>query len=104
MKIKSGGGIKSRVVSHVREPKKEPIPHRASPAGAAQQGMATQFQKEPLQQGTGYQPGKMGSTGIAGARQGHAGPGPGGGNRTIYRSGSQSPTPPAHGMPEGRKI
>jgi hypothetical protein len=101
-KIVSGGGLKSRVVKHSTGYKQEPVPHKASPAGAAQQGMATQFRKEPLQQGTGYQPGKMGSTGIAGARQGNAGPGPGGGNRTIYRSGSQSPTPSAREMPAGR--
>jgi len=102
MKIKSGGGIQSRQVSHRYEPKVEPKAHKASPAGAAQQGMAVQFRKEPLQSEKGYEPKAMGSTGIANARQGHAGPGPGGGNRTIYKSGSQSPTPPAHGMLPGR--
>lgn len=104
MKIKSGGGIQSRNVSHRYEPKVEPKTHKASPAGAAQQGMAVQFRKEPLQQspGSGYEPKPMGSTGIANVRQGHAGPGPGGGNRTIYKSGSQSPTASAHGMPACR--
>jgi hypothetical protein len=102
MKIKSGGGITSNKYVTDRKGKQEPVTHKASPAGAAQQGMAVQFRKEPLQQGSGYEPKAMGSTGIAGARQGHAGPGPGGGNRTIYRSGSQSPTPAANGMPKGR--
>jgi len=106
MKIKSGGGIQSRQVSHRYEPKVEPKAHKASPAGAAQQGVAAQFRKEPLQQGpgSGYEPAKMGSTGIANARQGHAGPGPGGGNRTIYGSGSQSPCRPAREMPKDREI
>ena len=98
----SGGGYGSRQVSHVKTGKTEPVPHKASPAGAAQQGMSVQFRKEPLQQGKGYEPAKMGGTGIANARQGHAGPGPGGGNRVIYKSGSQAPTPPAREMPTGR--
>jgi hypothetical protein len=104
MKIKSGGGITLNKLVQDRKYKQEPVTHKASPARSAQQGLAVQFRKEPLQQGpgTGYQPQPMGSTGIAGARQGHAGVGPGGGNRTIYKSGSQSPTPPAHGMRAGR--
>jgi hypothetical protein len=95
MKIKSGGGIQSNKYVTSRKYKSEPIAHKASPAGAAQQGMAVQFRKEPLQAGKGYEPAKVGPTGIANARQGHSGPGPGGGGRTIYGSGSQSPTPPA---------
>ena len=103
MKIKSGGGIQgNKVVQSKSGWKTEPIPHKASPAGAAQQGMAVQFRKEPLQQGRGYEPAKQGDTGIANARQGPAGAGPGGMGRTIYKSGSQSPTPPAREMPPGR--
>jgi hypothetical protein len=102
VKVLTGGGIQSRRVVQDRKYKQEPVTHKATPAGAAQQGLATQFRKEPLQHGKGYEPKPMGSTGIANARQGHAGVGPGGGNRTIYKSGSQSPTPPAHGMPSGR--
>jgi hypothetical protein len=104
VKVLTGGGIQSRRVVQDRKYKQEPVAHKASPAGAAQQGMAVQFRKEALQQGpgSGYEPKSMASTGIANARQGHAGPGPGGGNRTIYKSGSQSPTPTAHGMPPGR--
>jgi hypothetical protein len=106
VKITSGGRYNSRQVSHRREPKAEPVTHKGNPAGVAQQGLAVQFRKEPLQQGpgSGYEPRKMGSTGIANARQGHAGAGPGGGNRTIFPSGSQSPTPPARDIPAGRDI
>jgi len=50
--------------------------------------MAVQFKKEPLQQGAGYEPGKVGSTGIAGATYNAAKAGPGS-QRTIYKSGSQ---------------
>jgi hypothetical protein len=87
----TGGGYNSRQVSHRHEPKTEPETHKGNPAGVAQQGMAVQFKKEPVQQGphTGYEPGKVGATGIAGATKGPAGAGPGGYGRTIYRSGSQ---------------
>jgi hypothetical protein len=102
MKMKSGGGIKSRVVSHSRHGKQEPIAKAANVAGVAQQGLSTAFRKEPLIQGPAYTPAKVGAIGIANARQGHSGPGPGGGNRTIYGSGSQSPTPQAREMPKGR--
>ena len=103
MKIKSGGGIQgNKVVQSKASQKVEPVAHKASPAGAAQLGMSVQFEKEKLRSGSGYEPKAMGSTGIANARQGHAGPGPGGGGRTIYKSGSQSPTPPAREMPAGR--
>jgi hypothetical protein len=97
----TGGGYGSRQVSHVKTGKTEPIPHKASPAGAAQQGMAVQFRKEPLQQGRGYEPAKQGDTGIAQAKYNPATTGPGS-LRTTYRSGSQSPTPPAKEMPAGR--
>jgi hypothetical protein len=102
--ILSGGGYNSRQVSHRNEPKTEPKAKAANPAGVAQMGLSHQFKPEPMLQGKGYEPKAMGSTGIANARKGHAGPGPGGGSRTIYRSGSQSPTPPAHEMHKGREI
>jgi hypothetical protein len=105
MKVKSGGGITSNKYKTSKAGQKvEPRAHRANIPAVADQGLAVQYRKAPLQQGpgSGYEPAKMGSTGIAGARQGHAGAGPGGGNRTIYKSGSQSPTPPAHGMSPGR--
>jgi hypothetical protein len=99
----TGGGISGNKVVRCRSGMKvEPTTHRGNVAGVAQQGMATAFKKEPLTQGKGYDPGKMGNTGIANARKGPAGAGPGGYGRTIYRSGSQSPTPPAHEMPAGR--
>jgi hypothetical protein len=100
--ILSGGGANSRVVKHDRKYKQEPVTHKANPAGVAQQGMAVQFEKEPLTQGKGYEPKAMGSTGIANATKGPSGAGPGGYGRTIFRSGSQSPTPPAREMPVGR--
>jgi hypothetical protein len=99
----SGGGLTSNKLVQSKNWKREPVANKASPAGSAQQGMAVQFRKEPLiQQGKGYNPPGVPATGIAGARQGHAGAGPGGGGRTIYKSGSQSPTPPAREMPAGR--
>ena len=99
----TGGGIQGRNVKQSRSAQKvEPVAHKASPAGAAQLGMSVQFEKEKLQSGKGYEPKAQPSTGIANARQGHSGPGPGGGGRTIYKSGSQSPTPPARELPAGR--
>src|SRR5262249_6121353 len=92
----------SRVVSHAKAGKQEPVSDKGNPAGVAQQGMAVAFKKEPITSGGGYEPGKMEATGIAGARKGPAGPGPGGGSRTIYKAGSQSPTPPAREMSPSR--
>jgi hypothetical protein len=101
--ILAGGGINSnKTVQSKSGGKVEPVAKAANPAGVAQMGLSHQFKPEPMLQGKGYEPKAMGSTGIANARQGHAGPGPGGGGRMIYKSGSQSPTPPAHGMPAGR--
>jgi hypothetical protein len=91
VRVMSGGGITSNKYKTSKAGQKvEPTTHRANVASVAQQGMAVQFPKEPLTQGRGYESKPQGSTGIPNARQGHAGPGPGGGNRTIYRSGSQS--------------
>jgi hypothetical protein len=89
MKIKSGGGITSNkyVTSKVGQ-KVEPVSHKASPAGVAQQGMAVQFRKEPLQAGRGYEPKAMGPTGVPG-KFNVATSGPGSG-RTIHPTGSQS--------------
>jgi len=103
MKIKSGGGITSNKYKTSKSGQKvEPVTHRGNVAGVAQQGEALAFKHSPITQGKGYEPAKMGSTGIANARQGPAGAGPGGYGRTIYASGSQSPTPPAREMPVGR--
>jgi hypothetical protein len=88
--IMSGGGFNSRVVKHDRKVKSEPVAHKASPAGAAQQGMAVQFRKEPLQQGpgSGYQQKPCGPTGVPG-KYNAATSGPGS-MRTVHPSGSQS--------------
>ena len=92
----TGGGINSRQVVQSNAGRKvEPTSTKINPAGVAQQGMATAFRKEPIEQGRGYTPGPQRETGIAQAKYNPATTGPGS-LRTTYRSGSQSPTPPAH--------
>ena len=99
----TGGGIQgNKVVQSKSGEKVEPKARAVSPEGIGQFGLSHQFKPKELFNGPGYTPQKQGDTGIANARKGHAGPGPGGGNRTIFPSGSQSPTPPARGMPPGR--
>ena len=101
--IKSGGGISSnKVVQSKSGGKVEPRSTAIDPAGVSQRDVSTPFRKTPVEIGPGYNPGKMAATGIANARQGPPGAGPGGFGRTIYKSGSQSPTPPAREMPAGR--
>jgi hypothetical protein len=101
--ILSGGGITSNKYKTSKAGQKvEPVTHKANVAAVAQQGMAVQFEKEPLTQGKGYEPKVMGSTGIANASKGPAGAGPGGGGRTIYAKGSQSPNAPTREMSPGR--
>jgi hypothetical protein len=103
MKIKSGGGISGKqVVQSQSGWKREPVPKAVSVPAAAQLGRSEQFRKPPLEQGKGYETKPMAATGIANARKGHEGVGPGGGGRMIYKSGSQSPTPPPREMPKGR--
>jgi len=103
MKIKSGGGITSNKYTTSKSGQKvEPKSRAMSPEAVGQQGAALAFARKPLEQGPGYTPGKMAATGIANAHKGPAGAGPGGYGRTIYKSGSQSPTPVAHGMAPGR--
>jgi hypothetical protein len=99
MKMKSGGGIKSNKVKQVSAPKREPKPHSANPAavhrlGNAQGDHATGKSKVnvdhvPLNRGVGYRP--------VGPTDNVAAVGVGGG-RTIYKAGSQSPTPQATPM------
>jgi len=101
--IKSGGGINSnKTVQSRSRVKVEPKIQAGNVAGVAQQGMATAFKKKPLIQGKGYETGPMPPTGIANATKGPAGAAPGGMGRTIYKSGSQSPTPRAREVPAGR--
>ena len=102
MKIKSGGGITSNKLVQSQKWKQEPKPKAVSVPAAAQLGRSEQFTKGPLETGPGYSTKPMAATGIANARKGPEGAGPGGMGRTIYKSGSQSPTPPARPMPEGR--
>ena len=90
MKIKSGGGITSNKYKTSKSGQKvEPVTHRGNVAGVAQQGLALAFKRQPLTQGKGYEPSKMGPTGIANATKGPAGAGPGGYGRTIYAHGAQ---------------
>jgi len=77
--ILSGGGANSRVVTHAKAGKQEPVSDKGNPAGVAEQGMAVNFRKEQITCGTGYQP--------YGPKD-HTMQGPGAG-RTIAKSGSQ---------------
>jgi hypothetical protein len=98
----SGGGISSNKYRTSKAPKVEPRSKAVSPGAVDGLGQATAFKKPNLQSGPGYSTKPQPSTGIANARQGHQGAGPGGGGRTIFPSGSQSQTPPARPMPAGR--
>src|SRR5262245_50534318 len=56
-RIVSGGGINSRqVVQSNKGRKVEPVANRANVAGVAQLGAATQFRKDPIMSGKGYEP------------------------------------------------
>src|SRR5262245_33342112 len=99
----TGGGISSNKTVQSRSGMKvEPKARAMNVEAVGQQGASLAFARKPLEQGPGYTPQKMGDAGIANAHKGPAGAGPGGYGRTIYKSGSQSPTPPAHGIPAGR--
>ena len=102
VKITSGGGYNSNKTVHSRGYKTEPKPRAANVAGVAQQGISTAFAKEPLFNGPGCSTKPQGDTGIANARKGPEGAGPGGMGRTIYGSGSQGPTPAAREMAPSR--
>src|SRR5215813_4756666 len=98
--IVSGGGANSRVVTHAKAGKQEPVSDKGNPAGVAEQGMAVNFRKEQITSGTGYQP--------YGPKD-HTMQGPGAG-RTIAKSGSQGlysssgkkMPMPSEPMPSGR--
>jgi hypothetical protein len=102
VKLTGGGYGSAKHVDKKAGMKVEPKARAMSPEAAGQQGAALAFARKPLEQGPGYTPGKQGDTGIANARKGPAGAGPGGMGRTIYASGSQSATPPARPLPAGR--
>jgi hypothetical protein len=103
-RTREGGGYGSRPHVEMKKWKQEPKSHAVSPASVNQMGVSTQFKKEPLVSGPGYTTKPEGPTGIANARKGPSGAGPGGMGRTIYSSGSQCKTPPANPLPPGRKI
>jgi hypothetical protein len=102
--LTSGGANSTKVVQSRSGGKVEPRSTAIDPAGISQRDVSTAFRKTPVEVGPGYSTKAMPATGIANARKGPPGAGPGGGGRTIYASGSQSPTPPARQMPAGRDI
>ena len=87
VRMMSGGGINSNKVVQSKAGKVEPVARKANPEAVAQQGLATAFQKSPLEQGRGYQPGEIPATGVKGTYN-SATQGPASG-RTVYGSGSQ---------------
>jgi hypothetical protein len=101
--IISGGGANSRVVKNSQSGQKvEPKSRAVSPEGIGQFGLSHAFKPKEIFNGPGYSTKPQGDTGIANASKGPAGAAPGGFGRTIYKSGSQSPTPVAREMPAGR--
>jgi len=87
-KAVSGGGINSRVTRHFTGYKREPVAKAQNVDAVAQQGRAVDFQRKPLEAGSGYTPQAMPATGIPGKfNAAKAGPGSG---RTVYPSGGQS--------------
>jgi hypothetical protein len=101
-KLTGGGYGSAKHVDKKAGMKVEPKAWAMNVEAVGQQGAALAFARKPLEQGKGYEPSKMGPTGIANASKGPAGAGPGGMERTIYGSGSQSPTPPAREMSPSR--
>jgi hypothetical protein len=98
----TGGGYGSDKHVEARKGKQEPVTHKANVEGVGQVGLQHAFKPKPMLEGKGYEPSKMGPTGIANATKGPQGAGPGGMGRTIYKSGSQAPTPVAREMEPGR--
>ena len=100
--IRSGGGINSNKTVQSRSGYKvEPKARAMNVEAVGQQGASLAFARKRLEQGPGYTPEKQGDTGIAKATYNPATSGPGS-QRTTYRSGSQSPTPPAREMAPSR--
>jgi hypothetical protein len=101
--IMSGGGINSnKTVQSRAGVKVEPRSRAIDPASVATLGVSTAFKRPNLEMGPGYTTKAQGNTGIANATKGPPGAAPGGMGRTIYASGSQSPTPPAKEMAPSR--
>jgi hypothetical protein len=83
MAARSGGGIQSKVVSHVRSPKVEPKSHAVSLGATSRLGnmVSTDTPHKALIAGAGYST-PVGPTSNLDAR-------PGGNGRMIMKSGSQ---------------
>lgn len=100
----SGGGISgAKTVQSRAGGKVEPKAKAISPGAVNQMGVSTQFIKEKLESGKGYEPKAQGATGIGKATTRPDTPGPGSG-RTTYASGSQGACPEATPLPTGRKV
>jgi len=109
--VKSGGGIKSRVVSNKRESTRvAPRVLSANEAAVADLGSmkgnhsenrTLPYQARPLYNGQGFQPVPLGNAKATDV--GAGGPGKG---RTIYKSGTQGQHGPVAGQPKqpGRDI
>ena len=97
----SGGGTNKTVQSRSGG-KVEPISKAGNLAGVGQVGLSHAFKPDPMLQGKGYEPAKMGAV----DRPSYKGPSVAapGSNRTIYPSGFQAKTPAAKEMPAGREI
>jgi hypothetical protein len=88
VKMISGGGLTSNKLVQSRKGKVEPKAKAVSVEATAQQGMSTAFKKNPLYGGKGYEPQKVGPTGVGKATVRPETPGPGSG-RTTYAKGTQ---------------
>src|SRR5262245_24295320 len=103
VKVVSGGGYNCKVTSSKKASwKTEPKSKAIDTAAGSTMGISTAFKKPSLEMGPGYTTKAMPATGLRGtynaATQGPSS------QRTVYKAGSQSATPEAHGMPAGRSF
>jgi hypothetical protein len=99
----TGGGYGSAKHKDMKAGAKvEPKARAINPTSVSTLGISTAFKKPDLEVGSGYTTKPQPPTGIANSVKGPAGAGPGGMGRTIYKSGSQSPTPAPREMEPGR--
>jgi hypothetical protein len=89
----SGGGLTSNKLVQSKAGKTEPVARAISPSAVAQLGSATAKKPPPLDMGRAYSP-PVGPTG-------NLAQGPGGG-RTVMPAGTQSKTPPARPLAQGK--
>ena len=92
MPARSGGGIRSRVVSEVNAFKREPLVHNIDPTRPSQIGVSVHYVKSDLYQSSTTPKGP--NPPVAGV----------GGGRMILKSGSQGKHGPDRPMPKGRDL